>query len=108
MLMLMVFIGQATAASNDSCQMSAIDQNNHLAMADMVNPVNLPDSETGQTMNDCCNHDCNCPLGDCSSVALISSPHHGREMIAFKKNSPHPFLLARQFPAALYRPPISR
>lgn len=114
MLMLIVFIGQATAATNNSCQMNTIDQNIHLSMdvtrhisKDMVSHKNMSGSETQSDMNGCCLQDCNCPLGDCSSVMLLSSPHHDWEMIALQKKRNHHFLVVIQFPSGLYRPPIS-
>ncbi|PCI51447.1 MAG: hypothetical protein COB49_01635 [Alphaproteobacteria bacterium] len=111
MLVLMVFIGQATAATSNSCQM---DQNIHLSIAvtsritkDTVIHINMLGSETLSSMDDCCAQDSDCPLGDCSSVMLLSSPHHLWEVITLQRKGDRPFLVARQSPTTLYRPPIS-
>jgi len=114
MLVLMVFIGQATAATSASCQMNTNDQNIHQSMdttnhnaKDMVNHIIITDTETQSSMDDCCAQDCNCTLDGCSSVMLLSSPHHVWEVIALQTKSDRSFLVARQSPTSLYRPPIS-
>jgi hypothetical protein len=114
MLMLMVFIGQTAAATNDSCHMNTVNQNIHLSMdttshiaQDTVSHIVKSGSVTQSNMSDCCTQDCNCPLGDCSSVLLLSSPHQNWEMIALQKKAGRLFLVTRQSTTTLYRPPIS-
>ena len=110
----MVFIGQAAATTSASCQMNTTDQNIHLSMdttnhitKDMVNHINIPNSETQSSMDDCCAQDCDCTLGGCSSVMLLSSLHHVWEVITLQKKGDRPFLITTQSPTTLYRPPIS-
>jgi len=114
MFMLMVFIGQSAAATNDSCHMSAMDQNNHLSshttrhMTQNIAPHNrLSDSATPSSLDDCCAPDCNCPMGGCTFALLLASPHHVWEVIGLQKMGDRPFLVTRQSPTTLYRPPIS-
>ena len=113
-LMFMVFVGQASATTSGSCQMNTKDQNIHLSMEttnhitkDMAAHIGMSGSATQSSMDDCCAQDCDCALGGCSLVMLLPSPHHAWEVIALKKMGRHPFLVTRQSPPTLYRPPIS-
>ena len=110
----MIFMGQATAASNDVCQIMSPDQNSHMMRdtvtsmpQEMGHHISDMSSETPTDTADCCPQDCICPLGDCASVMLLSFPTHGLEMVALQKNSKTLFLVTTQFPTALFRPPIS-
>lgn len=113
-MVLMVFSGQATAASNDACQIMTLDQNNHMMMdkitpipQEMANHISAMGAEFPSDAADCCPQDCTCPLGDCASIMLLSFPTHGGEMVALQKNSQRLFLITKQFPTTLFRPPIS-
>lgn len=118
MLVLMVFIGQAAAAANESCQMSTEKQRSEQSMdapcmtsidqsTNIMNDVESCSSQSKTNMAEYCDQECNCPSGDFASAILLTIPESCREVASLQKNSKSPFLVIKQFPTTLYRPPIS-
>ena len=104
-LLLLVFIGQVTAASAISCE---TDQQNQSMMIDhsqhdMNNQAN--DSSSSQT-DDCCADNSSCPMSSCISIAL--PPLYASFSVASVSDTFQlPINLAlSQSLTSLYRPPI--
>ena len=108
-LILLTFIGQAIASASVPCH----DMNNmkmtntqmismsHASMSDEMN------SNDNMSSLDCCQQDCNCPVGISASITLSTSLSIDSLVISEQKIEHYPHLLLAQSLTSLYRPPIS-
>ena len=103
--MLLVFVGQVTAASALPCQMdmqkqsTMMDHSSHM-MADQV------DENSKSSMSDCCAKNGNCSMSGCISLvipglSLEFSMNFSSESVERPMQLP-----ISKIPSSLYRPPI--
>jgi hypothetical protein len=92
-LMLLVFVGQASASTVMPCEMNALT-----SMDDM--------SDMSSSEMDCCDQDCSCPMGSCVSAVFINTPVLIEPELISPKINQSPTRVLMQTLTSLYRPPI--
>jgi hypothetical protein len=98
-LMLLALVGQAMAPAAMACEM---DMQSSATMMKMMNDM---DHSMNQDA-DCCDEDCTCPIGSCTSFALIKSLNVAHTNITSQKIIQFLTQSLDQTPTSLYRPPI--
>jgi len=106
-LVLLTFIGQAIASTAVPChQMNAMDMSSQqMAMMDHSMASDNQANE-GMIKADCCQQDCNCPLGISASATLSTSLTIEYLAFSSQKIAQYSNLLSSQSLTSLYRPPI--
>lgn len=101
-------MGSSTMAMNDdnrSCHDEeglAVDAKSDVSSIDQHQGVTSDDSKN------CCDVDCHCPSGHCSSAALpLDVMPNGRLHALFQNSEYLTQWIISQSPSSLYRPPIS-
>ncbi len=108
-LLMMVFIGQAVASMNISCQnmpSSSHDQSMDSAMMDHAQHMNLDSASSDKVAANCC-PDSGCSLGGCVTAVLPESQLAFTPDLASLTNH-YKALVQNQLTVSLFRPPISR
>lgn len=93
-LMLLVFVGQATASAVMPCEMDA-----QTSIGSMMMDHDMSDM-------DCCDQDCSCPMGSCVSAVFINTPVLMEPELISQKIVQSPTRMLIQNLTSLYRPPI--
>jgi len=116
--MLLTFIGQAFASATISCNHDMAMESSMTANSNMENTAHharmmlqngMHGNDSGQnTLMDCCQEECKCPMNGCVSVSLLFNHiYFDTEIIAEQKITQITLILPSQINASLYRPPIS-
>ncbi|NQZ07863.1 MAG: hypothetical protein HRT35_11940 [Algicola sp.] len=98
-LMLLVFVGQATASAVMPCEMDA-----QTSIGSMMMDHDMSDMASGD-MN-CCDQDCSCPMGSCVSAVFINTPVLIEPELNSQKIVQYSTQGLIQTLTSLYRPPI--
>ncbi len=107
--MLIAFMGQAVAYTPMSCEAS------HQAKAQMAHSTMQHADSAGASMNhstpdthgNCCDADCGCPTGACSTVTLAGSePYVALDLPQSEGVASQPSSQTTSFSTSLFRPPI--
>ena len=118
LLMFMVFTGKTASAIDISCHME-MDPSppQHSKTNPCMESMNQDVKMHHDSKNCCsqskvnkpqyCDNEGNCTSSDFSPALLFNAPILGRDFDLQQKNSKSPFLVTKQFPTTLYRPPIS-
>jgi len=109
-LLLLVFVGQATASAMNFCPMMMNQANSHIQMS-MMDMSDMNMSATDIKMNksmtqDCCSDGGDCLMSGCffttvSDVLQIRSPYFPSQIVASAYSLTHSYTVD-----SLYRPPI--
>ena len=112
MMLLLTFIGQATVAVAMPCP--EMEATHHAMAVDMpmatdmlmVNRDLAVDNHE-QSMADCCDPQCQCPMGGCLSASLVAAPQVNALALLGESISERAFPAISQPPGSPYYPPIS-
>ncbi len=110
--LLLTFVGQAIAATTVPCHdMNTMDMSqsmmmNHV-MADDSMAHDMERNNENTAMLDCCQQECNCPVGLSVSAPLATLFVFNSLAISSQKIEQYSNLLLSQPLTSLYRPPIS-
>lgn len=108
-LVLFAFVGQAVSSTAVPCRdMKNMDMSESMMNHSMEsNTMNSSEMDSGDTVAfDCCQQDCNCPMGLSVSATLSSIDIVYNVIIPAQKIESYFNLLLRQSLTSLYRPPI--
>jgi len=115
LLILLVVVGQAMAASAISCQMVTQSQSGHMTMDGMDHAVHIMNGDADASdlapppaSDDCCAQDNNCTMVSCVSIVLSAAPQFDGVMISFQEFDQAQTWAVSQTHTSLYRPPIYR
>jgi len=105
-LVLLTFVGQAVASTAVPCHdMKSMDMSQTMMMNHSMDSADMASESI--TALDCCQQDCNCPMGLSVSVTLTSLFFVNNLNISSQKIEQYTNLLLNQPLTSLYRPPIS-
>ncbi|WDE05817.1 hypothetical protein SG34_002450 [Thalassomonas viridans] len=113
-MLLLTFIGQATQAVAMPCAemeaghhaMAAEMPMANMKVSNMANMEMQADSH-GQNMADCCDPECECPMGGCVSASLVAAPQINTLALLSESISDLALMAISQPPNSPYYPPIS-
>ncbi len=100
-LMLLVFVGQASAFTVVPCEMNGQAS----MMSGMSHPIHDMSDMASSDM-DCCDQECSCPMGSCVSAVLFNTPVLIEPELISQKIIQSPTRVLMQTLTSLYRPPI--
>ncbi|WP_281561035.1 hypothetical protein [Thalassomonas sp. RHCl1] len=107
-LLLLTLIGQATLAIAMPC--SEMETSHHAMSMDMDMPMAHMDSAADsheQMMSDCCDPECQCPMGGCLSASLAAAPQVKSLALLSETLRERAFPAISQPPNSPYYPPIA-
>ncbi len=116
LFMLVAFIGQAMASITVPCAHESMNTNmsmmTHEAMTNMDHAMMIDSAEQTadeNTLMDCCQEQCKCPMNGCISLSLLVNVNlsFNYGVITQQKISQLLSLHQPQVNSSLYRPPIS-
>lgn len=117
-LVLLFSVGQSLAFYK-SCEMNSTDHSNHTSVHSTHESVEQVDTQTMDSNDepmmkqnagdDCCDNNCACPQGSCSSASIFAQPSQklNSEQLAYLQLFDISHLDLNNYPSSLYRPPIS-
>ena len=107
-LVLLSFVGQTIASTAVPChKMNKMDMTQTMMMHhDAMDMATDSDDTASSVMLDCCQQDCNCPIGLSASANISSSLSVETFTISAQKIEQYANLLQSQSLTSLYRPPI--
>lgn len=116
LLLCLIFVGQAMASTVMSCHMMSMESVNGQAQAHVMSTMahsahsmvnNSTSDELEKSTEDCCEKNCNCFTGGCSSIAMLNKNLNTNLVIEFPtKITSVASLTTSQRLTSLYRPPI--
>jgi hypothetical protein len=116
-LMLVAFLGQALASVTMSCthemamEVSMMDHDNivytasHASLMLVSSELDIDSSQN--TVMDCCQEQCKCPMSGCISLSFLIDTRFNTAIIAEQKIVQLPLIHQSQINTSLYRPPVS-
>lgn len=111
-LLLLTFIGQATLAVAMPC--SEMEESHHAMAAQMADHktqsmmhMDMAMDSHEQGMADCCDPECQCPMGGCLSASLAASPQVNCLALLSESIRDRAYPAISQPPNTPYYPPIS-
>jgi hypothetical protein len=121
--MLLVFVGQVTAASAITCNMVTQKDSSNMAMSENTHNMHSTASmdhsnhtmNSDRTMNsdsnssgllDCCEPGSKCSMGSCLSLQTLTSQSLSQQKITSQEVFQPVLASVKQIPNSLYRPPI--
>ena len=104
-LVLLAFVGQTVASTAVPCHdMKAMDMSQQMIMNHTMESTAMASENTA--VLDCCQQDCNCPIGLSVSATLTSLFFVEHLNISSQKIEQYTNLLLNKILTSLYRPPI--
>jgi len=108
-MMLLTFVGQATMAAAMPCPEMEAGQHDMTAQMHghmMSSMAKMGMDSHGQSMSDCCDPECQCPLGGCLSASLVASPQINSLALLSESIRDRVCMAISQPPNSPYYPPI--
>jgi len=104
---LLTFVGQTIASTAVPChQMSDMDMSSQEMSMMNHSMASAEQSNAKMTMLDCCQQDCNCPMGISASATLSNTLTVNNLVFPSQKIEQYSNLSLSQSLTSLYRPPI--
>ncbi|MFB1016177.1 MAG: hypothetical protein ACI93V_001170 [Alteromonadaceae bacterium] len=110
-LVLLAFVGQAVASTTVPCHdMKSMDMSEKMMMSHSMDSSPMAsDAHNSENMvaADCCQQDCNCPMGLSLSATLPNSAFIDGRVISSQRIEQYTTLMLNDSLTSLYRPPIA-
>jgi hypothetical protein len=102
-----LLIGQSYAYASVSCEsVSDVSSQHSNHMASMANSLVEHDMPQQKMVMDCCDQDCSCPTGTCSSVTLSHFTNIPAISLVSQSSGFYLFSIQDAFLTSLRKPPI--